>query len=81
MKLVTGGHWGVEAKDLEDDIVSVVAEDGRTMFEVTLGKDGHSIEIRSYAACKVGGVLYDSRMLIQPESVSAVVIQARPYDN
>ena len=81
MKLVTGGHYGMEAKDLEDNTVSVVAEDGRTMFEIILGKDGHSIEVRSFAACKVGGILYDSRLLVQPESVSAVVIQARPYDN
>ena len=81
MKLVTGGHYGIEAQDLEDNTVSVVAEDGRTMFEIILGKDGHSIEVRSFAACKVGGILYDSRLLVQPESVSAVVIQARPYDN
>ena len=81
MKFITGGSYGIEKKNVEGNTVSVVAEDGRTMFEVILGRDGHSIEVRSFAACKVNGILYDSRMLVQPESASGVVIQARPYDN
>jgi hypothetical protein len=80
MKFTTGGHYGIEAKDLEDNTVSVVAEDGRVMFAVILGEDGHSIEVRGSATCKVGGVLYDSRLLVQPEASNSIFIKARSYE-
>ena len=62
------------------DRVRFVTDDGRTIFEVTCGKDGHSIEVRGVETFKVGKVVYDGCIEIRPHCANGVSIQARRYE-
>lgn len=80
MEMVAGGMFGIEPVEIEGHLVRILAEDGRDMFEVRLGEDGHSIEVRGVTCCKVGGVLYREHLVIEPRSANVVIISAKPME-
>lgn len=65
---------------LENNIIAVVAEDGRTMFEIRACKDAKSIEVRSGQNCRVRGVLYGTQLLVEPRVSNEVIIRTAEYD-
>ena len=79
MKIETGHKVTADAAPVAGDRVRFVTNDGRTIFEVTCGEDGHSIEVRGVETFKVGKVVYDGCIEIRPQCANAVWIQARPY--
>lgn len=80
MKIVAGGIYGTAPVEVEGESVRFVAEDGREMFEILLGKDGHSIEVRGVTSCKVDGVLYHEHLAIHPRAANNVIISATPLE-
>lgn len=81
---MVGGHYGIEPQILEDDSVRFIAEDGREMFEemfeVRIGKDGHTLEIHAVSCCRVDGILYEDRFVILPTGAKSVEIKAQVYE-
>jgi len=80
MKIQTGMTIMQNVKPVDGDRVVFVAEDGREMFEVCAGKDGRSLEIRSPAHCKVGGVLYSNSLIVEPNCANSITISTRKYE-
>lgn len=80
MKIAIGGSFGEPNQDLDTERVRFVAPDGRDMFEVSVGKDGFSIEVRGIASTRVDGVLYREQFDIEPNCSNCVTIRAKKYD-
>lgn len=79
MKIEIGNSFSKNIESINSDSVRFVAEDGRTMFEVKIGKDGKSIEILGIETCKVGGVLYSDCIDIRPRVGNCIEVLARRY--
>lgn len=80
MKIAIGGSFGEEYQDLTTDRVRFVAPDGRDMFEVKIGDDGISIEVRGITSTRIDGVLYREQFNIEPHCSNCVTIRAKKYD-
>lgn len=80
MHIEIGGSYGEPKQKLDTDTVRFVAPDGRDMFEITIQKDGKSIEIRGVTTTRVNGVLYSETLSIQPQSRNGVIISVTPYN-
>jgi hypothetical protein len=80
MKIETGHSVTKNVVAVDGYSVRFVAEDGRTMFEVTAGDDGRSIEIRGVDVCVVRGVMYASLIDVRPNVSNSVSVMARRYD-
>lgn len=53
----------------------------RTMFEVSIGRDGKSIEIRSVDYVKIDSVAYDRlEMSVKPVAANCVNVSLLPLD-
>jgi hypothetical protein len=79
MKLAIGNVLdGYEESEATD--AKFVADDGRDMFSVSIGKDGRSLEVRALNCCKVDGVLYSTQILVIPQVSNSVRIEAARYD-
>jgi hypothetical protein len=61
--------------------VRFVTDDGKTLFEVSIGKDGRSIQIRGVDVTKVGDMLYGSSLAACPEALNSLSIRTLPYDD
>lgn len=79
MKVRVGDFFGDVIQEFDTRRVCFIAEDGRTMFEVRTGDDGHSIEVRGVDVCKVNGVFYEGRFTVSPRASNAVDIVAVRY--
>ncbi len=66
---------------IDSDRIDFVAEDGRLMFQVRIGKDGRSLEVSACDVCKVGGTLYNSRLVVEPLVTNAITISTRKYED
>ena len=80
MHIEIGHSLTNNVRQVDSNCVRFVAEDGRTMFEVTVRKDGHSIEVRGVETCKVDGILYSEALEIRPRVSNCIEIIARRYD-
>jgi hypothetical protein len=60
--------------------VRFVTDEGRTMFEVHIGNDGRSIEVRGVDVTKVGDMLYGSSLAACPNASNSLTIRTLPYD-
>lgn len=60
--------------------VRFVTDQDRTMFEVSIGQDGRSIEIKGVDVVAVDGVLYDSSLAACPNASNSLTIRTVPYD-
>jgi hypothetical protein len=65
---------------IEGDSIRFVTEDGRDMFEVAIGSDGSSLEVRAVDACKVDGELHAGVLEIRPKVANAVVLRTPRYN-
>lgn len=58
--------------------IEIVAEDGRALLRVTMGKDG-TVRVHAGMVCKHGGKLLDDAINIRPISSNAVEISRPEY--
>lgn len=79
MRIETGHRVSADVAPVTGNRVRFVTDDGKTIFEVTCGKDNHSIEVRGVETFKVGKVVYDSCFVIKPQCANVVSVQAIPY--
>lgn len=68
-----------DARRVSGDKVRFVTEDGRTMFEVGVGRDGRSIEVSGVETTKHDGQIYDCWLLVQPIGANRVTIRTVKY--
>lgn len=80
MKLETGHPVTGDAKPIDGQIVRFIAEDGRCMFEVSVNKDGRSIEVRAVELYKVKDRLYEARIMIEPHVSNSITIRTPRYE-
>lgn len=80
MRIELGHPVEANVVALKDKTVRFVTDDGRTMFEVSCGKDGKSIEVRGVEAYKVKEKLYASTIDVRPNVANSVTIMSRAYD-
>lgn len=81
LKIETGHPVSGDVKPVEGNRIRFVAEDGQTMFEVTAGKDGRSIEVRAVDTCRVDGVLYNGIIEIHPLCGNSIEIRTQKYQD
>ena len=81
MHIETGHALSSNIEKIESNSVRFVAEDGRTMFEVSVGDDGRSIEVRGVDSCNVDGVMYTGSIDVRPRVSNCVYVRARRYDD
>lgn len=80
MKIATGHP--VTADEIVHDFKAVrfLTDDGRPMFEVSIGSDGRSIEVRGVDTYKFDGVIYTEALEIRPRYANSVEVRTLPYD-
>ena len=61
-----------------DDRVRFVAADGRTMFEVRPSGDS-GIEVRGIDTYRVGSVLYDHTLSVEPSATNTIFVRSLEY--
>jgi len=60
--------------------VRFVTDNGRTMFEVHIGQDGRSIDIRGVDVTKVEDLIYSSSLVACPNASNSLTIRTLLYD-
>lgn len=85
MKIVTNYYGKLtdsskEAKDIAENRVYFVTEDGRAMFEITICKDQRSIEVRGVDTCNIDGTLYSCSLSIEPSVSNTITVRTVPYE-
>jgi len=79
MKIVAG-RYGEEEKEIGFNRVRFVTPDGHGMFEVKIGDDGVSIEIRGIESSFVNGTVYTDALNIEPNCSNVVTIRTKKYE-
>lgn len=80
MKIACRGFEDLNGLFVGKDRVQIVAADGRTMFEVVCGDDGHSIEVRAVECCMVDKILYKSALTIEPNVTNSITIRPQRWE-
>lgn len=80
LRIESGCRIMGDVKPVDGDSVRFVTEDGRTMFEVGINKDGRSIEVRGVEVTKHEGELYDCWLSVSPRTANTVIIRTEKYD-
>jgi hypothetical protein len=60
--------------------VRFVTDNGRAMFEVHIGQDGRSIDIRGVDVTKVEDLIYSSSLVACPNASNSLTIRTLLYD-
>lgn len=71
--------YGEKKIDLPSGGVLIIAEDGRTLFEIRLARGGVGIEISGGDVCKVQDVIYDEQITVAPVSSNRIRVFRQPY--
>jgi ABC-type glucose/galactose transport system permease subunit len=79
LKIASGNELRDGQTIYDFDRIRFVAEDGRDMFEVITKENGTSLEIRAVNACMVGGVQYDSSLLVVPCVSNSIIVSVQEY--
>lgn len=69
------------ALPIESNRVRLVAEDGHVAFEIMIGADGRSVEVRGVDSFTVNHVLYSNALEIRASGSNKVTIRAQAYDD
>jgi len=80
MRIESGHQMMNDVAEVAGDSVRFVCDDGRTMFEVRIKKDGASLEVRSVGTAKVNGVLYGTTLCVIPHVTNSITVAALPCD-
>ena len=81
LHIETGHPVTKDVQTLPHTGVRFVADDGKTMFEVHMGKDGRSIEVRGVDCTRVEEILYSSSLAACPNASNSLTIRVLPYDS
>ncbi len=79
MRIESGHPMMNDVAEVAGDSVRFVCNDGRTMFEVRVCKDGKSLEVRGVDVAKVNGVLYGNALCVIPHVTNSITVAAIPY--
>ena len=79
LHLETGHPARGDAKQIEGNEIRIVNQDGRCLFEVRICKDQASIEVRAVDTHKVGDVIHDGLLIIQPKASNNIVVSTPAY--
>lgn len=80
MRIESGHPMMNDVAEVAGDSVRFVTDDGRTLLEVRIRKDGASIEVRGVDNAFVDGVLYGTALCVIPHVTNSVTVAAIPYD-
>ena len=80
MRIESGHPMMNDVAVVPGDCVRFVTNDGRTMFEVRIKKDGASLEVRGVDTAIANGVLYGTALCVIPHVTNSVTVAAIPYD-
>ncbi len=80
MRIESGHPMMNDVAEVAGDSVRFVCDDGRTMFEVRIRKDGKSLEVRGVDTAVVNGVLYGTALCVLPHVTNSITVAAIPYD-
>ena len=78
LHIETGHRLTDDVKKLDEAAVRFVTPDGRTMFEVCVGPDGRSIEVRGVENAVVNKVMYSNMLEIHPHFCNNITVSVRP---
>ena len=81
LRIETGYSETDDISAVPGESVRFVAEDGLTMFEVSSGSDGRSIEVRGVSTTKVGGQFYVPSLELMPQASNLITIRTRPFNS
>ncbi len=80
MKIATG-HTVTNDQVVHDfKEVRFLNDAGEPMFEVRIGQDGRSIEVRGINTHSMNGKIYTETLEIRPRYANLVEVRALPYD-
>lgn len=79
MKIATGHRVTKDQLIHEFDTVRFLAEDGRCMFQVSIGDDGKSIEVMGVDSYKADDQLFDSTLAVEPRAANLIHIRTKLY--
>jgi hypothetical protein len=79
LHIETGHKITEDAQTIDANGVRFVTEDGRTIFEVDIGEDGKSIEVRGVDKTRVENVLYGSNLAACPNASNSLTIRVCRY--
>lgn len=80
MRIESGHPMMNDVAEVAGDSVRFVCDDGRTMFEARIRKDGRSLEVRGVDTAIVNGVLYGTALCVIPNVTNSITVAAIPYD-
>lgn len=80
MKIATGHPVTADEAVHDFKEVRFLTDDGRAIFEVRIGEDGRSIEVRGVDSYKFDGVIYSEHIEIRPRYANGVEIRTLPHD-
>jgi len=81
VKIETGHELLKNVAPVNSDTVRFVADDGRTIFEVSIGKDGRSLDVRAVDNCVIGGELYAARLVVAPHASNSASVRVPRYED
>lgn len=79
MKIQTGHKVTADVKEVKAKSVSFCTDDGRVMFEVSICKDGKSIEVRGVENTKHNEIIYTSSLIVKPRYSNSIEIHTNTW--
>ena len=80
MKIATGHPVSGDQVIHDFKEVRFLSDEGQVMFEVRIGKDGRSIEVRGVDVYKHDGALYTEALEIRPRYSNGVEVSSVRYE-
>lgn len=80
MKIATGHTITKNQVDHDFTQVRFLCDDGSPVFEVSIGVDGRSIEVRGVGSYSHGGYVYVEPLEISPIYSNVIEIRTRKYE-
>ena len=75
----TGHPVSADVAQVAGDRIRFVNQDGRCLFEIRIGRDQASIEVRAVDTHKVGDVIHDGVLFIHPISSDLITLSTPAY--
>jgi len=79
LHMETGHPVSADVKQVYGDRIRFVNQEGRCLFEVRIGDDQASIEVRAVDTHRIGDVIHDDALTIRPESSNKITLSTPAY--
>lgn len=80
MKISTGHPVSADEVIHDFKTVRFLTDEGRPMFEVSIGSDGRSIEVRGVDCYKFDGAIYTEALEVRPRYSNGIEIRTIKYE-